>query len=104
MSQRAVVIAWCSPIDRPVRGSSVAGVRGARSAGRTFANALTRWPNVLAWLASSSARRRPSLTAMGASDTVSEPPATPDSTWPRRILFATAMVASRPVAHACWRS
>jgi hypothetical protein len=48
--------------------------------------------------------RRSSLTAIGASEVVSTPPAMPDSICPSAILLATRIAASRPVPQACWTS
>ena len=45
-----------------------------------------------------------SLRAIGASEVVSTPQAMPDSIWPRAILLATSIAASRPVPQACCRS
>ena len=52
----------------------------------------------------SSFLRNFSLTAMGASELVSTPPAMPDSIWPSLILLETRIAASRPVLQACWMS
>ena len=93
-----------SPIDRPVRGSTLRGADGTRWPGRIAAKALARSTGVRAALARSSALRSPSLTAIGASEAESTPPAMPDSTWPRAILLATRMVVSRLVPQACWTS
>ena len=67
-------------------------------------SALTR-PMAVFWrLALSSALRRPSDTAIGASEVVSTPPAMPASIWPSLILLEMEDSASMPVAHACWMS
>ena len=50
------------------------------------ASALSRCCSVLALLSPISTRRRSSLTASGASDVVSTPPAMPDSIWPEGDL------------------
>ncbi len=102
--QAAVVSAWCSPMDRPVRGSAVVGAAGARCAGRMVASAASFAGVDFARDRSSSARRSGSLTATGASDVESTPPAMPDSIWPSRILLASPTTVSIPVAHACWTS
>ena len=67
-------------------------------------SARSRSPVVRALLKASSDCRRPSLTATGASEAESVPPAMPDSIWPRATLLATRMVASRPVPQACCTS
>ena len=58
----------CSPIDRPVRGSTLRGISGTSWPGRRPASALSRCAGVLARLSVSSVSRSPSLTAIGASD------------------------------------
>ena len=78
MSQRSVVSAWCSPIDRPVRGSALRGISGTIWPGRSEPSSFTRAATLLARLASSRMWRRSSLTAIGASEVVSTPPAMPD--------------------------
>ena len=87
-------------MDRPVRGSAVLGASGARSLGRSLDTAASfRWA-VLARLSSSSTLRRPSLTAIGASEVESTPPPMPDSSCPSLILLASEPIASMPVAQA----
>ncbi len=93
-----------SPMDRPVRGSLFCGIAGARCWGRILVSAASRPCRLLARLASSRILRSRSLTAIGASEVVSVPPAMPTSIWPRAILFATWMVAWMPVSQACWMS
>jgi hypothetical protein len=44
------------------------------------------------------------LSAIGASEVVSVPPAMPTSIWPSAILLATAIAAWMPVSQACWMS
>ena len=100
----SAVRAACSPIDSPVRGSPFCGMDGTRYCGRTLVSAASRPCMVFARLASSRILRSFSPTAIGASEVVSEPPATPTSIWPSAILLATWIVAWRPVPHACWRS
>ena len=76
MPHCAVVSAWCSPIDRC--GARLAGARGRRArgpSGGSSASAASFWPAVFARERSSSARRSRSLTAIGASDVESTPPA-----------------------------
>src|SRR3954471_20496399 len=99
----AVIAAW-SPMARPVRGSALRGISGTSWPGRIRASAFSRSCRVLALFRLMSTRRRSSPTASGASDVVSTPPAMPDSIWPRAILFATRIAASRPVPQACWTS
>ena len=74
------------------------------SPGRIAASAASRPRVSLAELTLSSFLRSFSLIATGASDVVSEPPATPTSIWPSAILFATWIAAWRPVPQACWMS
>ena len=97
-------MAWCSPIDRPVRGSLFWGISGTSWPGRKPVNAFSRAPTERARLASSNTVRSPSFTAIGASEVVSTPPAMPHSIWPRAILLATRMAASSPVPQACCTS
>ncbi len=104
ISHSSAVSAADSPIDRPVRGSLFCGMAGARYCGRTLASAASRPWRVLARLASSRILRSFSLTAIGASEVVSVPPAMPTSIWPSAILFATWTVAWMPVSQACWMS
>src|SRR5699024_10121219 len=96
----AVVSAWCSPIERCVRGSFTLGATGARSLGRIEEMSLSFWPAVLARESFIRVLRSRSLTTIGASEVESTPAAIPDSIWPRVILFAIAQVASIDVAHA----
>ena len=70
----AVTAMW-SPIDMPVRGSLLRGISGTTWAGRMLASALIRCWGVLARLSASRVWRRSSLTAIGASDAESTPPA-----------------------------
>ena len=98
------MIAACSPIDRPVRGSALRGISGTICCGRSLASAFSRPALLLARLTSSSTSRRSSLIAIGASEVVSTPPAIAESIWPSAILLATRIVASRPVPQACWTS
>ena len=98
------VIAMWSPIDRPVRGSTLAGVAMPMSPGRIEPRVFTLSAVVFARLALSSFRRSFSLTMIGASEAVSTPPAMPLSIWPSAILLATRMAACRPVPQACWMS
>jgi hypothetical protein len=67
-------------MDRPVRGSALRGISGLNGwSGRSFAAILSRSPSVRAELSLSSVRRISSLTASGASEVVSTPPAMPTS-------------------------
>ena len=66
-----------------------AGSTAPRCCGRTLASAASRPCRVLARLASSRILRSFSLTAIGASEVVSVPPAMPTSIWPSAILLAT---------------
>ena len=59
------------------------------SVGRIAPRALTRPAVSFCWLTLISFLRSFSEIAIGASDVVSDPPATPASIWPRAILFAT---------------
>ncbi len=98
------MIAQCSPIERPVRGSSLRGIAGTTWPGRIPVRAFSL-PPVERWrLASSSVSRSPSLSAIGASEVVSAPQAMPESIWPSAILLAIRIVVSRPVPQACWTS
>ena len=92
--------AVCSPIERPVRGSALRGKSGTIWLGRNFVSALIRSVVERAAFASSRISRRSSLSAIGASEVVSEPPAIAESAWPSAILLATRIAASRPVPHA----
>src|SRR5699024_2399008 len=98
------VIAACSPIDRPVRGSEFCGCSGTRPCGRMSPSSLRRSTVVLAAESLMSVLRRSSLTASGASEVVSTPPATPDSIRPSAIASATCTAEARPVPQACCRS
>ena len=98
------VIAMCSPMDRPVRGSVLAGVSMPMSPGRIARRPLAMSAVVLPRLRRSSLRRSFSLTMIGASEDVSTLPAMPDSTWPSLILLETRIAFSSPVPHACWTS
>ncbi len=100
MPHSAVVRAWCSPIDSPVRGSATSGATGVRWLGRIFATAASFCGSVLARLSSSSAARSCSVTTIGASDAESTPPATATSIRPSRILSESDMIVSMPVAQA----
>ena len=98
------MIAQCSPIERPVRGSSLRGIAGTTWPGRTRVS-VRSLPTVEPWrLASSSVSRSCSLSAIGASEVVSAPQAMPESIWPRAILLATRIVVSSPVPQACCTS
>jgi hypothetical protein len=98
------VIAACSPMLRPVRGSALRGMSGTMWLGRRRPTSLTRAPVLFARRASIITLRRSSLRPTGASEAVSAPPAMPASTCPSAILLATRTAASRPVSHACWTS
>ncbi len=98
------VIAACSPIESPVRGSALRGISGTIWPGRSLPISFARWPALLARRASISTLRRSSLRAMGASETVSAPPAMPTSICPSAILLATSTAAWMPVSQACWMS
>ncbi|MPN00737.1 hypothetical protein SDC9_147933 [bioreactor metagenome] len=87
MPQVAVVSAWLSPIDSPVRGSATWGAIGARSRGRSSARAASFAWVVRAAENRSSARCRRGPTSSGVSLMLSAPPAIPASIWPRRILL-----------------
>ena len=104
MSHWRAVIAACSPIDMPVRGSALRGASGMTWVGRSLRSSASRCGTLFARLICSRTRRKSSLTAIGASEAVSTPPAMPLSTWPSAILFATWIVVSRPVPQACWTS
>ena len=104
MPQRLAVMAMWSPIDRPVRGSELAGVAMPKSVGRIFDSASAWFFAPFARLTLSSFLRSDSVTVIGASEAVSTPPATPDSIWPSLILLETRTAASSPVPQACWRS
>ncbi len=67
--------AVCSPIERPVRGSALRGKSGTIWPGRIFVSALIRSVVERAAFASSRISRRSSLSEIGASEVVSEPPA-----------------------------
>jgi len=104
MPHSSVVIAWCSPIDMPVRGSEFAGMDGMSCVGRIPDSAFSRAPTVLARFVSSSTARNFSFTAIGASEVVSTPAATAESSCPSAILFAVRITVSSPVPHACCTS
>ena len=65
------MIAACSPIDSPVRGSALRGICGTICCGRSLASAFSRDALLLDRLIWSSTWRRSSLTAIGASEVVS---------------------------------
>ena len=98
------MIAQCSPIERPVLGSSLRGIAGTTWPGLTAVSAFSLPAVERCLLASSRVSRRPSLSAIGASEVVSTPQAIPASIWPRAILLATRIVVSRPVPQACCTS
>ena len=78
MPHCAVVRAWCSPIDSPVRGSALRGISGTTWPGRRAPSSFTRSAGRLLRFARMRMRRRSSLSATGASLVVSTPPAIPD--------------------------
>ncbi len=47
MPKRSVVIAWCSPIDIPVRGSALRGISGTIWPGRRWPSSFSRPPTLL---------------------------------------------------------
>ena len=99
------ISAACSPIERPGARLGVLRDLAARSAPAAAASACARGPGSdFARLRSSRMWRRSSLTAIGASEAVSTPPAIPASICPSAILLATAITVSSPVPQACWRS
>ena len=65
-------------MDKPVRGSPFLGA-SSKSLTLILLNALKRSFAVLAMLSSKNTLRKPSPNAIGASDVVSTPPATPTS-------------------------
>ena len=71
------VMAACSPIDRPVRGSPLVGISTPSAAG-SLPTSLSRSRLDLARRSPSRTRRRSSPNAIGASEVVSTPPAAPD--------------------------
>ena len=75
------VMAACSPIDRPVRGSPLVGISTPTAAG-SLPTSLSRSTLDLARRRPSRTRRRSSPNAIGASEVVSTPPAT------RRVVLA----------------
>ncbi len=89
-----------SPIDSPVDGSAIAGVRGARSFGRTPVSAATRCITVFAFDAVSSASRSCFDRSIGMSDRTSTPPAIITSACPRTIWSAAEVIAWFAEAHA----
>ncbi len=93
------MIAVCSPIERPVRGSAFFGISSGID-GRSLVSALSRSPVERALLTSVRTARMSSETAMGGSEVVSVPAAMPESIWPSWILLATRIVVSRPVPQA----
>ncbi len=95
------MIAVCSPIESPVRGSALRGISGTMWLGRTLVRARRRAGVDFALFASRRISRRLSLSAIGASEVVSTPPEIADSVCPRAILFAAWIVAWRPVPQAC---
>ena len=78
MPHSNVVMAWWSPIDKPVRGSPLRGA-SIKSLMLILVNAFKRSLPVFAMFNSSNALRKPSPNAIGASEVVSTPPATPTS-------------------------
>ena len=68
------VMAWCSPIDSPVRGSLFTGISTPRLAG-SLPTSFSRSTLDLARRSPSSMWRRLLPNAMGASEVVSTPPA-----------------------------
>ena len=72
--------------------------------GRSFASARSRAPTDRARFSSRKICRRSSFSPSGASLVVSTPPATPESSCPSAILFATWKTACSPVPHACCTS
>jgi len=88
------------PIVRPVDGSAMAGVCGARSFGRSFENALSLPPSVRAFDASTRAFAMRRLCRIGMSDRLSAPPAMPTAACPSRISSTTSAMASPADAHA----
>ena len=104
MPHSDAVLAACSPIESPVRGSAFCGISGTICPGRSRVSVRARPGSDFARLRSSRMCRRSSLTAIGASEAVSTPPAIPTSICPSAILLATVMTVSRPVPQACWRS
>ena len=94
------VIAACSPIDMPVRGSLFTGISTPSDAG-SLPTSLSRSTLDFDRRSPSSTRRRSSPNAIGASEAVSTPPAAATSYRPAAMPSAAAMVACRPVPHAC---
>ena len=88
MPYLAAVMAACSPMDMPVRGSPLRGRCGTTWPGRSLVSRLT----LRVRLNSSRSLRKFSFTPIGASLVVSTPPAMPTSIWPSAILFATAII------------
>ena len=83
-----------------MRGSPFFGA-SIKSFRLILVKAFKRSLPVFAMLSSSNALRKPSPNAIGASEVVSTPPATPTSIWPSAILLATKKAACKPVPHAC---
>ena len=87
-------------MDKPVRGSPFCG-ESIKSLGFKPISAFRRCllslaaPNLISTL------RKPSPTAIGASEVVSTPPVIAESIIPRAILLAEAKVACKPVPQAC---
>jgi hypothetical protein len=94
------VTAACSPIDIPVRGSLLTGIWIPSDAGN-LPTSFSRSTFDFDRRKPSSVRRRLSPSAIGASEAVSTPPAAATSYRPAAMPSAAAMVACRPVPHAC---
>ena len=94
------VMAACSPIDSPVRGSLFTGISTPSDAG-SLPTSLSRSMLDFDRRSPSSTRRRSSPNAIGASDAVSTPPAAATSYRPAAIPSAAEIVACRPVPQAC---
>jgi hypothetical protein len=71
------ICSQCSPIERPVRGSSTPGITGLKCPGRIDRNGAIRWPSDLPRYARSSSCWYARGYTTGGSLTVSKPPAMP---------------------------
>jgi hypothetical protein len=94
------VMAACSPIDSPVRGSLFTGISTPSDAG-SLPTSLSRSTFDFDRRSPSSACRKSFPNAIGASEVVSTPPAAVTSKRPAVIPSAAAMAACRPVPQAC---